>query len=203
MALGAVIDRVGVPMSWSDLSISLRAIGEQGGLGGGPEFFRAELERFDRPESGWVVCPAIDPAQEEFRYDFATLSTWPADKRIVGEGRRSDRWNLLHGLCGLYTLSVDMGASGADVVDLLTRIRRLADEFPSDYQVRLNRKKSDGVDFIEICQGLAEDLLGELRSHIQPLAVPMLEGASERAKLFGPAMSPKLVRLERNSPHAI
>ena len=86
VALGAVIDRVGVPMSWSDLTISLRAIGEQDSLGVGPEFFRAELDEFDRPESGWVVCPAIDPAQEEFRYDFATLSTWPIGNRIVGEG---------------------------------------------------------------------------------------------------------------------
>ncbi|MFD6443694.1 hypothetical protein ACFWEJ_01235 [Promicromonospora sp. NPDC060204] len=188
VALGAVIGRVGVPMSWSDLTVSLRAIGEKDGLGGGPEFFRAELERLDRPESGWVVCPAIDPAREKFRYDFVTLSTWPVDNRIVGEGRRSYRWNLLHGLCGLYTLSVDMGAPGADVEDLLTRIRRLADEFPSDYQVRLNRKKSEGVNFTEICQNLAEDLLGEFRSRNQPLAVPMLEGASERVKLFGPAV---------------
>lgn len=89
VALAAVIDRVGVPMSWSDLEISLRAIGEQDGLGGGSEFLRAELDIFGRPESMWVVCPAIDPVQEKFRYDFATLSTWPIDSRILvkGDGR--------------------------------------------------------------------------------------------------------------------
>ncbi|WP_146197446.1 hypothetical protein [Promicromonospora sp. AC04] len=188
MALAAVIDRVGVPMSWSDLTISLRAIGERDCDGGGPELFRAELERFDQGESSWIVCPAIDSAQAKFRCDFATLSTWPIDNRIVGEGRELDRWDLLHGLCGLHTLSVGMGSPRTDVKDLLERITRLADEFPSECLMRLDRKKADGIDFIEICQNLAEDLLGELRSHHKPMAVSMLDGACERVKLFGPVV---------------